>query len=181
MVVGIAVTALVTLSAVVLGGWLSLHGQNRSWKRDHARQWRDIRLTAYVEFVAAYRNYVAFAVEPEAQIKSVPHPRRPGEYMPFFDEKGRPYKEKLEATRTAARLVADCEDTATAIARLVNLSRQIAATRAVSAVDAIPPEMFDELWSAERVFLIAARRELGLPEIKLAINPDIVPELQPGQ
>jgi len=180
-VTGIAVTALVTLSAVALGGWLSLHGQDRLWKRDHARQWRDIRLTAYVEFVEAHRKYVAFAVEPDAQIKSIPHPRRPGEHMPFFDEKGRPYKERLEATRTAARLVAECEETAIAIARLVHLARQIAAARANIAADAIPPEMFDNLWSAERAFLVAARQELGLPTLKLGINADIAQGLQPEQ
>ena len=101
--------------------------------------------------------------------------------MPFFDEKGRPYKEKLEAARTAARLVAECEETAIAIARLVNLARQIAAARADTAADAIPPEMFDNLWSAERAFLVAARQELGLPTLELGINADIVRGLQPEQ
>jgi hypothetical protein len=101
--------------------------------------------------------------------------------MPFFDEKGRPYKEKLEATRTAARLVAECEETDIAIARLLHLARQIAAARADTAADAIAPEMFDNLWSAEQAFLIAARQELGLPTLKLGINADMVRGLQPEQ
>ncbi|MBM9503675.1 hypothetical protein [Actinacidiphila acididurans] len=40
------ITAMVTLFAVVLGGWLSTRSQDQLWQREHVRQWRDIRLGA---------------------------------------------------------------------------------------------------------------------------------------
>ena len=41
---------------------------------DHARQWRNIRLSAYKDFLSAYREYIAFTVEPAAKIFTEPHP-----------------------------------------------------------------------------------------------------------
>ena len=90
-------TATVTLAAVALGGLLTIRTQDRIWRRDHSRQWRDIRLPAYSEFVSAVRSYMAFVLEDDAKIRAVPHPRRPGEMMPFFDQSGRPYRERLES------------------------------------------------------------------------------------
>jgi hypothetical protein len=87
-----ATTAIATLLGVLIGGWLSIRNQDRLWRRDSARQWRDIRLTAYTKFLAAFRAYVAFASEPTAKITAVPHPRISGELMPFFDERGTQYK-----------------------------------------------------------------------------------------
>jgi hypothetical protein len=76
-VVGTSITAAIALIGVLLGGWLSLHNQDRLWRRDHARQWRDIRLAAYKDFVVASRAYVAYAAEPSAGVTAVPHPRVP--------------------------------------------------------------------------------------------------------
>jgi hypothetical protein len=56
--------------------------------------------SAYRDFLAAYRHYVAFALDPAANITATPHPRYPGELIPFFDEAGRPYKERLESPAT---------------------------------------------------------------------------------
>lgn len=101
-VAGNAISALAVLSGVLLGGWLTIRNQDRQWHRDHQREWRDIRLRTYNEFVAAYRQYVAFAVDPAARITAVPHPWAADELMPFFDELGRPYKERLEAAWVSA-------------------------------------------------------------------------------
>lgn len=173
------ITAAVTLAAVALGSWLSGRNQHRERAIDHARQWRDIRLTSYVEFVSAYRNYVAFAVDPDARITAVPHPGRPGDMMPILDERGRAYKERLEATRTAARLLVECEETAVAVSKLTNGARRVAAARAEHPADGLPTELFEELWLCERAFLMAARRELGLPEIKLTMLEEMLPMAQP--
>ncbi|MFD0412508.1 hypothetical protein [Streptomyces sp. NPDC127108] len=100
-VAGASITAGVALVGVLLGGWLSIRNQERLWQRDHARQWRDIRLSNYRDFVAAYRQYVAFALEPTANISAVPHPEREGDSTPFFDHVGRPYKERLDGAATA--------------------------------------------------------------------------------
>jgi hypothetical protein len=167
--VGNVLTAVVTLLAVALGGWVSSRGQDRSWARDHDRQWRDIRLAAFVEFVSAFRSYVAFVGEPGTHITAVDHPNRPGQRMPFFDDDGRSYKEKLEATRSAACLVAAREETVDLIQKLVDQARRVAAARADSPAGAVPQEAFTQLWSLERAFLVAARRELGLPQLKLSL------------
>lgn len=122
-------TAALALLGVLLGGWLSIRNQDRLWRRDHARQWRDIRLNAYKEFLAAYRQYIAFAVEPTAKISAVPHPRSPGVFMPFFDEVGRPYKERIDSASIAARLVSESPETTNAIVRLSRCARDVAASR----------------------------------------------------
>lgn len=159
------ITPVVTLLAVVLGGWLSTHNQDRLWRRDHARQWRDIRLSTYSEFLAAYRQYIAFTLEPTARISAIPHPSRPDELMPFFDETGRPYREKLESARMAVRLVSDQPATSEASGELINRARQIAAARATHSPQDIPRELFNELWRVQRKFMVATRSELGLSDM----------------
>lgn len=162
--VGNAITAVVTLLAVALGGWLSVRNQDRLWRRDHERQWRDIRLSAYKDFLSAYREYVAFAQEPTAKISAVPHPRRHGEMMPFFDKKGRPYKEKLEATTMSVSLVSERPETRDALFELIRRARIIAAARAMYSPGDIPDQAFQELFEAHNAFVFAARRELGLSD-----------------
>ncbi|MFC0104921.1 hypothetical protein [Kibdelosporangium aridum] len=161
-IIGNVITAVVALLGVVIGGWLTVRNQERSWQREHSRQWRDIRLAAYNEFLAACRQYIAFTLEPTAKITAVPHPREPGQMMPFFDEAGRPYKEKLESAFTAVRLVSELPDTVRTVVTVVNRARQIAAARATHSEADLPSEPFKVLWSAEQEFLIAARLELGL-------------------
>jgi hypothetical protein len=160
--VGIAVTAAVTLLAVALGGWLSTRTNERQWQREHERQWRDIRLKAYIDFLTAYREYVAFVLEPESRVVCVPHPRKPGENMPFFDRAETPYKERFEATKTAVRLVSRDAATVEAMSAVVRHARRVAACRATRGIDAIPQPEFDQLWDAERAFVAAARGELNV-------------------
>jgi hypothetical protein len=156
------ITAAVTLLAVMLGGWLSTRTQDRHWRRESERQWRDVRLTAYNEFLTAFRQYIAFILEPTSTILVAPHPRQPGELMPFFDKEGTPYKEKFEATKTAVRLVSSSAATLDAQGRLVVRARRIAAARASQQVSEIPSEEFQGLWYSEMEFIVAARQELGL-------------------
>ncbi|MFE7037276.1 hypothetical protein ACFU9Y_44010 [Streptomyces sp. NPDC057621] len=159
------VTGLVALVGVVLGGWLSLHNQDRMWQREHTRQWRDIRLSVCNEFLAANRRYVAYVLDPNASITAVPHPREPGRLMPFFNESGRPYKEALEAGFTAMRLVTQRPETVRAGVSFVNCAREVAAARATLSEADIPSQAFEHLWIAEQNFINAVRSELGLQEM----------------
>jgi len=163
-----AITALVALLGVALGGWLSLRNQDRSWKRDHARQWRDIRLATYRDFVAASREYVAYALEPTANIGAIPHPRNPDILMPYFDADGRPYRERLETASTAVGLVSESAETLRATGDVVRSVRRVAAARAGHSEPELPAQELEPLWSAQRAFLTAARRELGLIEVPLS-------------
>ncbi|WP_449352312.1 hypothetical protein [Streptomyces shaanxiensis] len=161
-VVGTSVTAVVALSGVLLGGWLSLRNQDRQWRRDHARQWRDIRLAAYQDFVVAARAYAAYAADPSAGITAVPHPRIADTLMPVFDAVGRPYVERLDAASTTVRLVSESPQTIRAAGAVVRNVRQIAAARAAHEGPQLPAETFGALWSSLQAFLSAARQELGL-------------------
>jgi hypothetical protein len=162
--IGNAVTAMVTLIGVALGGWVSVRSQDRLWRRDHARQWRDIRLSVYRDFLTAYREYVAFIQEPTAKITAAPHPRNKGEMMPFFDKNGLPYRERLEATRMAATLVSERSETRDAVLILMRRARNLAASRAKQAPSEMPSEMFEALFAAQDAFERAARCELGLTD-----------------
>jgi hypothetical protein len=156
------IAALATLCAVVLGGWLTLRGQERLWRRDNDRQWRDIRLKTYVEFTTAFREYIAFVLVPTTALTAVPRQSAPGDLMPFFDETGSSYKQRLEASRTAVRLVASSPATIEASNAMMANARLIAASRAQHAADEIPAQLFEDLWTAERGFTLAARAEMGL-------------------
>lgn len=160
-----ATSAAVALIGVVLGGWLSTRNQDRSWKREHTRQWRDIRLAAYSEFAAAYSQLVAFALEPTAKITTKPHPRIPGTVMPLFDDEGRRYKERLDAASLGVYLVSESPDTVEASAAVVQSARQIAGARAEYSESDIPIEVIAAHWAAQDAFMSASRRELGLPNV----------------
>ena len=158
----VAVTAGTTLVAVLLGGWLTTLAQDRGWRRDHQRQWRDIRLTAYTSYLTAFREYIAYVLQPTAQITAVPRPQPPNDLMPFFDEKGSAYKERLEAAKTSLRLIAGRSGVVRAANAMIRCARLLAADRAMHEPGSIPSERFEQLWSAEREFVLAAREELGL-------------------
>ncbi len=164
-VASIAITAAVTLLAVALGGWLTVWNQDRIWRREYARQWRDIRLSAYKDFLSAYRAYLAFVQDPGSKITAVPHPRRPDELMPFFDAEGRPYREKLESARMGITLVSEKPETRDAVFLLMRRVRAIAAARATKLPDEMPDDLFPNLFAAHNAFISAARKELGLPNM----------------
>ncbi|MEU6260473.1 hypothetical protein [Streptomyces sp. NPDC047043] len=139
-----------------------MRNHDRMAQREHERQWREVRLRFYNDFLAAHRKYVAFVVEPTARITAAPHPRSPGRLMPFFDETGRPYKETLEAGFTAMRLVALRPATVGTAVEMVTHARQLAAARATCSPADLPSRVFQQLWDAEQDFLNAIRGELGL-------------------
>lgn len=159
---GIVVTAVTTLGAVLLGGWLTIRSQDRVWRRDHRRQWRDIRLAAYTSYLTAFREYVAYVLRPGVRILAVPRPYPPNDLVPYFDETGSSYKERLESTKTALRMIAGCARVVRASNSMVRHARLLAADRATNDVDSIAPERFERLWTAEREFVLAAREDLGL-------------------
>jgi hypothetical protein len=161
-VLGTSITGLVALIGVALGGWLSLRNQDRMWRRDHDRHWRDIRLRTYSDFMSSLRRYVAFVVEGDARIDAAPHPTVPGEQMPLFDSEGRPYKEGLEAALMAVRLVSSRLETVRACIGTVAAARQVAAARATLPASGVPSNLFEVLWAAEHEFLNFARIEVDL-------------------
>jgi len=84
--------------------------------------------------------------------------------MPFFDETGTRYRERLEAAKTAVRLVSATPELVSASRDMTRSARLLAAERATRSVDTMPVDKFDSLWASERRFVELARVELGLPE-----------------
>lgn len=163
--VGTVVTALVTLLGVALGGVLSVRNADRSWRRNHTQQWRDIRLTAYGDFVSAIRQYFVFAVDPDTRVLSMTRGNLPSDPIPIFGEAGRLYNEKLDATMLSVRLVSEHLKTVTAANELVRRARLLAAARATYSIDELPGELFDCMLRAQYEFVQVARLELGLSEV----------------
>jgi hypothetical protein len=157
--------AVATLLGVLIGGWLTVWNQDRIWRRDNARQWRDIRLSAYKEFLTAYRAYFAYAQDPNSKITAISHPRRADELIPIFDADGRPYREGLEGARMAVTLVSQNPETRDAVFLVMRRIRAIAAARATRSPDDMPDELFLNLFAAHNSFMSAARNELGLPSM----------------
>ncbi|NKE59964.1 hypothetical protein FXN61_25455 [Lentzea sp. PSKA42] len=170
--VQVSITATATMLAVLIGGWLTLRAQDRLWRRDQDRQWRDIRLNTYTEFINAFREYVAFLLQADAHISAVPRPRAPGDAMPFFDETGTKYKERLESAKTSLRLVTEQAGLIRASSAMVHQARKLAASRATRSVDELPSAEFDALWAHEREFITHARTELGLSNALLLAGRD---------
>jgi hypothetical protein len=85
--------------------------------------------------------------------------------MPFFDSDGRPYKEKLEATRMTVNLVSERLETRDALFLLMRRVRALAGARAVHSPDQIPNELFRRVFEAHNAFMSATRKELGLPDV----------------
>jgi hypothetical protein len=126
----------------MIGGFMTLKNQERSWAREHQRQWRDIRLKSFMEFVAAYRAMLAYISSPSAEITASPHPRREEQMIPYFDETGRQLREQMEATITQIRLIAQNLETATSAHEVVYDLRSLAAARATQSHDKVPNSLF---------------------------------------
>ncbi|MFI6134156.1 hypothetical protein [Micromonospora sp. NPDC051141] len=158
-------TALVAFLSVALGGYLSIRAQSWHWDRDHLRQWCDIRLSAFEDFLSAFRAYVAFALKPAAKLDAVPDPYWPGQLMPIFDDEGTGYKERVDAAKTKVRLVAQSQETLDALVEAVHQACQLAVDRARSVVGDLPQDRLRKVWAAEHAFLAAARIELSLQPV----------------
>ena len=172
--VSAAATGLVALFGVVLGGWITSRNQDRIWRREHEGKWRDVRLSSYLEFVSAYRQYVAYATNPDAKIIARPHPRRPGVMMPTLAEDGRTYQEQLDTASVQVRLVSQMPETVIACAQVVHHARQIAAAaRAVQGGDETSTdEIYPVFFEAQNRFLNAVRRELDLTAVDWSLVRD---------
>jgi hypothetical protein len=163
--IGNLVTGIAALLGVFLGGMLTFRNQERAWAREHRRQWRDVRLEASIAFVAATRAMLVYLSSPAAAITTAPHPRRPGEMIPYFDEVGRQLREEMEAAITKIRLVAHSLETARAAHVVVVDLRLLAVGRAAHGHDDVPDELFVRFWASQQQFLTAARAEVELAEL----------------
>jgi hypothetical protein len=82
--------------------------------------------------------------------------------MPYFDENGRPYREKLEAARMKVFLVTESPEVIDTSRFLMRRVRNLAGLRAEYKPGQIPEKAFQDLFDSHNAFTAAARNELGL-------------------
>ncbi|UNC11848.1 hypothetical protein [Mycolicibacterium holsaticum] len=160
------VTAGAALFGAGLGAWIPVFRDKRTWQREHEKHWRDTRLEVYKEFLVAHREYLAYILLDGTKIRAAEHPRLQ-EMMPFFDEEGRPVRQRQEAAFTALRLVAMSQETEDTLVKLVKAARQIACARAGGRQPKdIDSKLFATASMYEQEFIDSARREMGLPPLE---------------
>lgn len=161
----IALTAAGSLFGVFLGGWLSSRAQDKSWERTEQQHLLEIRRVAYQNFLAAVRQYVAYAQSAAAKIEALPHPVKADTLIPVFDDTGTPFRHQMEAANMGVRLVARSRATVEHANLVAHHVRQSAAARATHPAGAIPREIFESIWGAEQQFIKSVRDELGLGDL----------------
>src|SRR5262245_25499068 len=140
--VQVTVTATATLLAVVIGGWITTRSQNRHWRRDHQPQWRDIRLAGYSDCLNAFREFITYVLRADVEIVMVPRPEEPHDPMPFFDSEGTAYRQRLEATKTAVRLISGGPDIIQSCNSMVRHARLLASDRASLGIGEVSSDRF---------------------------------------
>ena len=156
------VTSVTALASALVGGWLAMRGHDRAARRDDARHHRDLRLGYYEAFVTAFRGYIAHLQLPDTTVTAVRRARPPHDLMPQFDAAGSAYSRRLDATKTAVRLITSNTNLIAASRLMVHAARCLAVDRATTPADATAAELYEQLWDAERKFLILARKDLGI-------------------
>lgn len=167
-----AITASATLLAMVVGGWITIRAQDRLWRRDHDRQWRDIRLNRYGDFVSAFRDYIAYVQQPDATVTAVQRPVPPHDMMPVLGDAGLSYTQRFDTAKTAMRLVTSSPQVIETSRAMVHCARDLAALRATTDPAYLPAGLYKRLWETERAFMNAARVELGLSTLMDRSWPD---------
>ncbi|MEV0611725.1 hypothetical protein AB0I81_00255 [Nonomuraea sp. NPDC050404] len=161
MDIAVWLSGLMALAGVGLGGLLASRAQERAWKREEQRRWRDARRTAYGEFVAAVREYRSFVSRPDARVEVWLRPDGT-RLIPAIGPEGAEHQTKMEASFTAVQMVARDQETVNKAHYLAGLARRVAVARAVHRPGQVPGDLDESLFTAEHDFLNSARRDLGL-------------------
>jgi hypothetical protein len=166
---------LVALLGVLLGGFLSARSQTRTWKLEETRRWRESRLAAHSDFVAAVREFRTYVLRPDVRIGAVALADGV-RIAPSLEGEGTTKYQMVEAMLARVKMIV--RDQATLDAALLHLrvARRFAAARAVYGLDKIPPDIDVRLFTTEIGFLNAARTELGLPDVASLVYHEEIAE-----
>ncbi len=165
------IAGLTTLAGVGLGGALTSRAQERAWKREDARAWRDARRATYGGLVAAVRRYRGYVAGPQADVEVWFHPD--GERLvPGIGTDGAAHQDAMESAFTEVQLTARDQHTVDHAHLLTSIARRVAVARAVHGAGHVPSHLDEALFTAERDFLNAARRDLGLHPVDASPFPD---------
>jgi hypothetical protein len=163
-------SGLIALAGVGFGSLLSSRAQDRAWRREEQRLWRDVRRTTYGDFTAAVRQYRLYVTGPDAWIEVWTHPDG-GRLVPGIGPEGAEYQEHMEAAFTAVQMTARIQETVDRAHLLASIARRVAVARAIYGAGHVPSDLDESLFTAERDFLNSARRDLGLPDMNAVPFP----------
>ncbi|MEV1173865.1 hypothetical protein [Nonomuraea sp. NPDC049784] len=171
MDIAVWLSGLMALAGVGLGGLLSSRAQDRAWKREEQRRWRDARRTTYADFVTAVREYRSFVSGPDARVEVWMHPEGT-RLTPAIGQDGAAYQTKMEASFTAVQMAAQDQETLNRAHFLASIARRVAVARAVYGPGQVPSDLDESLFTAEHGFLNSARRDLGLLDMDQVPFPE---------
>ena len=169
-------SGLMALAGVGFGGLLSSRAQDRAWRREELRLWRDARRRTYGEFVAAVRQYRLYVTGPDARIEVWAHPGG-GRLVPAIGIEGASYQEKMEATFTEVQMMAPDQQIVDKAHLLTSIARRVAVAHAVHGAGQVPSELDESLFTAERDFLNSVRHDLGLVDLEALPFPDALAQI----
>ncbi|MFE0155192.1 hypothetical protein ACFWY5_49205 [Nonomuraea sp. NPDC059007] len=169
-------SGLIALAGVGLGGLLSSRAQDRAWKREEQRRWREARRSTYGDFVAAVREYRSFVSGPDTSVEVWMHPDGT-RLIPAIGPGGAEYQTKMEAAFTAVQMVARDQETVDKAHFLAGIARRVAVARVVYGPGKVPSDLDESLFTAERDFLNSARRDLGLNDMDEVPFPEALADI----
>ncbi|WP_203883988.1 hypothetical protein [Planotetraspora kaengkrachanensis] len=169
-------SGLMALAGVGLGGLLSSRAQDRAWKREEQRRWRDARRATYGEFVSAVREYRLFVSGPDTRVEVWMHPDGT-RLIPAIDSEDGECQTKMEASFTAVQMVAREQETVDKAHFLTSIARRVAVARVVYGPGKVPSDLDESLFTAERDFINSARRDLGLLDMNDVPFPQVLADI----
>ncbi|MGH3391041.1 MAG: hypothetical protein ACRDOO_19405 [Actinomadura sp.] len=172
-------SGLMALAGVGFGGLLSARAQDRAFRREERRLWRDARRRTYGEFVAAVRQYRTYVTGPDARIEVWAHPGG-GRLVPGIGSEGAACQERMEAAFTAVQMMAPDQETVDKAHLLTSIARRVAVAGAVHGAGQVPGDLDESLFAAERDFLNSVRHDLGLVDLAAVPFPEALARIDAG-
>ena len=161
---------IVALAGVWLGGWITSRGQERLRDREERRHERDELRVACRAYLAAARQFDQYLKDPRTVIDTVANPGAPHP-IPIFDARAEPYNQTLEACSASLLFAAASVETINQATRLRTALVRLAVARAEHpGPGRIPNEPVLAVLAAERDFMNAARRDLGLAPMEAMLR-----------
>ena len=144
------------LGGVALGSYLSSRSQSRTWERETSERSRRERQNTFAAFAAAAREWRAAIMSFDVVIHNAGaisrHPHAVGGQA------------QIECLRLRAQiaLISASTETSTACDTVIAALGALSRARATYEAGTVPDSMINDCRDAERIFLAAARAELGI-------------------
>lgn len=174
---------LVALIGVWLGSWLTLRNARQSAQAERRHREREELRRAYSRYLTACRQFVDYLKQPANQVDVVRSPD--GQLVvPMFSGDGAALRQAVEAASADLLMVTSSLDVAERARELRVAVLRFAIDRANSTDGIIPESSFRTFQPAEQAFLDAARSDLDMSAIDVALwstPPELARQYQAEQ